>query len=114
MILVPAALAALLVFATSSRVEAYGAYHGGTTTYGAGGVQHYGSTAAAGPYGAGTVTHSGTTTPYQHSGVTTATGAGGSSYSVVNTRTYSPSTYGGYSPVTTVPQYNTTGVTRVN
>ena len=63
-ILIPAALAAFLMVATSSQVHAYGAVHAGYTTVGAGGVQHYGTTTASGPYGTATHTSSGSANAY--------------------------------------------------
>jgi hypothetical protein len=116
-ILTAVALAALLALAVPSKAQAYGAYHAGYTTCGAGGVQHYGSTAATGPYG-GSVSHTGSTTatPYgtAHTGTTSVTGPGGRTDTVSTTgaRAYSPTMYGGYSAVGVSGTGGSAGVVR--
>jgi hypothetical protein len=49
----------LAMLLTSSRAHAWGAYHVGFTHVGAGGIYHYGRTAAVGPYGAYSGAHYG-------------------------------------------------------
>ncbi len=97
-ILPSAAIAALLMLATSSPVRAYGAFHRGYTSVSPSGVSHYGSTTAAGPYGA--YHHTGETTVgaggVQHYGSTTGVGGYGA-YGSTSYRNYSPAMYGGYS-----------------
>jgi hypothetical protein len=94
-------LALVALLALPAQVHAYGAYHGGCTTVGPGGAQHYGSTTAVGPYGSASHTGSTSVTPYgvQHTGSTTATGAYGGSYSSSHTQVYSPTMHSSYSAV---------------
>jgi hypothetical protein len=44
--------ATFLMLGTSSRAQAWGAYHVGYTQVGYGGIYHYGRTVGVGPYGA--------------------------------------------------------------
>lgn len=101
-ILIPALLATLLAALTTTRADAYGAYHTGYTTVSpAGGVQHYGQTTATGVHGGTYDRTSSTTGGYgagaTHTSSTTATGAYGGVYHGSTTRAYSPATYQGYS-----------------
>jgi hypothetical protein len=98
-LLIPA-LAVVLALGISSRAHAYGASRTAHTSVSSNGtVQHSSSGSASGPYGS--VQHSGSTTAgaggVQHTGTTTATGAYGGTYDHTASRTYSPSTYNGYS-----------------
>jgi hypothetical protein len=115
-ILIPAVLAALLALVATTEVQAYGAYHGGCTSYGPGGVQHTGSTTAYNPYTGQSMSHTGQTTAtpsgYEHTGSTTTTGPYGGTSSYSATRTYSPSTYNSYGAVGTPPATYSNGVVR--
>ena len=51
-ILCVALMAVAATLLTSTKAQAWGAYHVGYTHVGPEGVQHYGRTAAVGPYGA--------------------------------------------------------------
>jgi hypothetical protein len=50
-VLIGMAAALLVGLAAAPEVQAWGAYHAGYTHVGYGGVQHYGTTAVAGPRG---------------------------------------------------------------
>jgi hypothetical protein len=99
--LVLALLTATATLLTASRVHAWGAFHVGYTHVGAGGVEHFGRTAAVGPYGAYSGGHVGA---YGYGGASYHAGYGyggtyGSSYSSYHyaASPYYGSYYGGMS-----------------
>jgi hypothetical protein len=131
-IIVTSVLAGAITLLTAPQVFAYGVTHTGHTTYTqGGGVQHTGSTTATGPNGSYSGSHSGSysgTGTATHSGSGTYSGAGGTathtssgsysggsgtaSYSGSRERTYSPTTYSGYSAAGSVSETTTRSVVR--
>src|SRR5262245_59487256 len=77
---------------TSSRAQAWGAYHVGFTHYGAGGFSHYGRTAVVGPYGGYSSAHFGAygAGGSYHGGYSGGYGSSDRYYS------YTPHSYGAY------------------
>jgi hypothetical protein len=93
--LVLALLALAATLLTSSRADAWGAFHAGYTHVGAGGVEHWGHTTAVGPYGAYSGGHAGA---YGYGGASYHAGYGsgeryGGAYGGYH---YGSSSYGGY------------------